>query len=224
MNSKKIISIFILVLIYRLNHAQGIIKQNDELKLSLESKSFSQSTIYDNKEISEEFCLVQLIERNSKNERLLWHKINFGNSKGVVDCDVVADFTYSKIDDKIYLIIAKRLYPIFYIYKIYPNVTIKEMPEIVNNNEEDPPLSDEEKEELRKMFTEALNVSQAEKQAFVDYDNSLFSGFNLNLKPIKTLSIVKIDENINVTINEGFEIDRQKLSYNETDGWKLLEE
>ena len=94
MNSKKIISIFILVLIYRLNHAQGIIKQNDELKLSLESKSFSQSTIYDNKEISEEFCLVQLIERNSKNERLLWHKINFGNSKGVVDCDVVADFTY----------------------------------------------------------------------------------------------------------------------------------
>jgi len=38
------------------------------------------------------------------------------------------------------------------------------------------------------------------------------------------LSIVKIDENINITVNEGFEIDRQKLSYNKTDGWKLLEE
>jgi len=227
MNIKKTILLFTILCTYAvLGISQKVIKKDKELNLYLESKIFTQ-TQYFTKDHSDptvrEFCLIELIERDEKRqERLLWDLTHLENEIGV--CNPIGDFTYNKINGMVYAAIARSYSRFFVIYKIDPDSSFARREKTVSHYEFlSKPLTEENKK-YNAILMNDMYRAQNDKQVFSAYDNSLIVGNKLypKIKLIQEIKISIVENDIHVLINES--TDKQKLSYNETDGWKLLEE
>ena len=126
--------------------------------------------------------------------------------------DMIADLVYKKDEKKVVFVMAQETDNFFVVYSVDSSFVPKPIPEEVKYSLSD--IYEPTKEEKERI----------DRESYIEAGNPIMIDDNIApfIRHIHELKISIVENDIHILINES--TDKQKLSYNKTDGWKLLEE